>query len=443
MNGASNPESLPTAAAVRPADGSDAQGQARLHHTLAELRDLAEVRERSVDERSRTDVLSAVALSSILVVAAVLAATLGPAPSGEQWAVLAIGILLYGAASRAEFTSSAGSAVPTTAVQIALVLLVPPTWVPAAVLAGLLLGGQWYRRTGARAYEASVTTLAGWGCLGPVVVFELADVGQPVMADWPLLAAALAAQFVVDGSIAVIRCGALGLSIRRLIGPLAWSFAIDTLLGMLAMAIVVATTSAYGALALTAAPVLLVWLLAQDRQEHLERSVSLGEALVTISEEARVDSMTGVANRRAWDEALVAAETALRDDPTLDVFVVMADLDHLKSTNDLLGHEVGDALITLCARVLSHCAPEGTVAARLGGDEFGLLWRRNGDVTCEELLGAIRTGVRAAPRIGEVTLSVSLGVASARAHGSLAAAVGAADGAAAADKAARRAGRGR
>lgn len=96
--------------------------------------------------------------------------------------------------------------------------------------------------------------------------------------------------------------------------------------------------------------------------------------LVTLlRQDARQDSLTGLANRRCWDERLVEEmERARRSGAVLSVAII--DLDDFKAVNDLYGHQMGDRL--LCDLAL---AWEGAIRgggdflARLGGDEFGLL----------------------------------------------------------------------
>jgi diguanylate cyclase (GGDEF)-like protein len=86
---------------------------------------------------------------------------------------------------------------------------------------------------------------------------------------------------------------------------------------------------------------------------------------------ARVDSLTGLANRAAFDAALA---DALREPATLHpVHLLFLDLDDFKDVNDLLGHRAGDEVLTSVAGRLRTCMRADDVCARLGGDEFGVL----------------------------------------------------------------------
>ena len=88
---------------------------------------------------------------------------------------------------------------------------------------------------------------------------------------------------------------------------------------------------------------------------------------------AREDPLTGLANRRSWDERLEAElERAARSGEALSVVVV--DLDGFKAVNDAHGHSAGDRLLQAVARSWrATTRGGGDFLARLGGDEFALL----------------------------------------------------------------------
>jgi two-component system cell cycle response regulator len=95
------------------------------------------------------------------------------------------------------------------------------------------------------------------------------------------------------------------------------------------------------------------------------RSQSLEHAAVT-------DSMTGMFNRRYFDEALGEYLKAFRsiDKP---IGMVIFDLDHFKSVNDTHGHDVGDEVLRRVAECLHVFTRYHDVVARLGGEEFAIL----------------------------------------------------------------------
>ncbi|MEY4752589.1 MAG: hypothetical protein RJA44_264, partial [Pseudomonadota bacterium] len=92
-----------------------------------------------------------------------------------------------------------------------------------------------------------------------------------------------------------------------------------------------------------------------------------------LREMATRDGLTGVANRRAFDQALQREwRQAQRQQGALAL--LMIDVDFFKRYNDALGHPAGDACLQALARLLAQLARRsGDLAARYGGEEFALL----------------------------------------------------------------------
>src|SRR5690606_1711473 len=101
----------------------------------------------------------------------------------------------------------------------------------------------------------------------------------------------------------------------------------------------------------------------------------------------RVDVLTGLRNRRGWNEAL-AAELARHARTRRPAVLMLVDVDNLKEVNDNHGHIAGDEVLRNVARVLEICARDIDTPARYGGDEFGVLLAETG------LQGALRVAER-------------------------------------------------
>jgi diguanylate cyclase (GGDEF)-like protein len=131
--------------------------------------------------------------------------------------------------------------------------------------------------------------------------------------------------------------------------------------------------------------------------------------------EARRDALTGLANKRAFDECV---ETALRDavDDNKSVSLIVFDLDDFKEVNDREGHLVGDDVLRAVGRVLMRVVRADDEVFRIGGEEFAIVVDGTSDVAvgvAERMREAL-----AGHRRGHVLPTVSVGVATFPQHAS-------------------------
>jgi diguanylate cyclase (GGDEF)-like protein len=131
--------------------------------------------------------------------------------------------------------------------------------------------------------------------------------------------------------------------------------------------------------------------------------------LRVLEGQALADPLTGLANRRSFDDALARAGVwARRKSAPLALLTV--DLDHFKAINDTWGHAVGDRALQAVATALGSVARDEDLAARLGGDEFVMLLRA-------DRAGAVRVAEALRTAVGEISTlpggppGLSIGVA--------------------------------
>jgi diguanylate cyclase (GGDEF)-like protein len=157
---------------------------------------------------------------------------------------------------------------------------------------------------------------------------------------------------------------------------------------------------AVGTLAVMCAAGVVVGLLSERLQELAAR----------LGRDARTDAVTGLANRRGFDERfdLEVARTA-RDG--LPVSVVVCDLDHFKRVNDELGHDRGDAALRTAAWAIRSAVRVVDGVGRLGGEEFGVILPGADEEEAMTVADRVCESVRVAFDGHPVQITVSCGVA--------------------------------
>lgn len=133
-----------------------------------------------------------------------------------------------------------------------------------------------------------------------------------------------------------------------------------------------------------------------------------------LKEQARIDALTGLWNRAALDDALVAAASA-HERTGQPVSFLMVDVDYFKQVNDGYGHGVGDQLLRSAGLAIKSCCRPYDIACRYGGDEFGVIFGQvegpDGRCAATRLIGELRS-VEVAVGTNALNVTVSAGLAS-------------------------------
>ena len=410
--------------------GGRARATAAVDHAIrgvaAEAALVGETRRRVRLERAPLDRRSGLITGGAFFVT--VGAWLALAPPRElpaPW--FAASIVAYIVAGLVEFEIGPGSALPTTPVLVVMLFLLPPQWVPVAVVTGLA-GAAFVARLRDPTRRERVIVLAGsgWHAVGPAAVFAAAHLTRPRISDAHFYVLALLSQFTFDAISSWIRnCYGLGVPLRQLTAALRFTFLNDMFLAPIGFAAVLASPDSPGALLFLLPPIALLAMLQVDRRKHIDRVVALSDAVTDTSVLARRDALTGLPNRLAWEEA-----TARYDGSETALGVMFADVDGLKKANDEYGHDLGDQLLVAVADVISRtlAASTGAVVARLGGDEFAMLVPDASIASTHAIASALRAAFGATPALaGAIPVSASVGVGFAARGAQLTAALAEAD----------------
>ncbi len=157
----------------------------------------------------------------------------------------------------------------------------------------------------------------------------------------------------------------------------------------------------------------------QHLNEQLQRSGREIDTLRTSLESVRVesltDSLTGLSNRRMFDETLRMRLEETRAQRT-DLCLLLCDIDHFKRFNDTWGHHTGDQILRFLASALQAHARPDQLVARYGGEEFAVIMPRCSARLAAQTAEALRTAIQAKrlrrrstnEDLGQVTVSIGI-----------------------------------
>jgi len=149
----------------------------------------------------------------------------------------------------------------------------------------------------------------------------------------------------------------------------------------------------------------VVWMVADARSMLVRRHAELTRkgflrllrytltrerAERVLLEAATIDPLTGLGNRRLFEQKIAAADSSAATS------VLYVDLDHFKAVNDDFGHDVGDRVLAEVGARLSECCRGGdSVVARIGGDEFAVFLPGTSEVMASRVADRIRAAIAA------------------------------------------------
>ena len=141
-----------------------------------------------------------------------------------------------------------------------------------------------------------------------------------------------------------------------------------------------------------------------------------------LLQESQTDSLTGLANRKTFDECFSrvyelqpfeddecpVAVDQRRPPSQVTFWIAMIDIDHFKSVNDRFGHLYGDEVLILLAQLLKNALRNDDLVFRFGGEEFLLMIRCQGRTEAAGLLERLRKSVESQeiPQVGRISISI-------------------------------------
>jgi diguanylate cyclase (GGDEF)-like protein len=166
--------------------------------------------------------------------------------------------------------------------------------------------------------------------------------------------------------------------------------------------------------------------LADDHRRLIASLLAFHRQLRGLMDDNERDSLTGLLNRKSFDESFVRAAMAMESDARLEPipeieepdrrelangarhWLAVVDIDHFKRVNDSHGHLIGDEVLLLVAQLMRQTFRHGDRIYRFGGEEFVVLLRcphaQAAGVAFERL--RLRIGEHDFPQVGQLTVSI-------------------------------------
>jgi len=245
-----------------------------------EQRVIEEQRARRLHRLARRELTSVVVFSGGFLAAAVALASLVPSHRHPGWIAALLLIAAYGAAFRLDFEIGTGSAVPTELILVPMLFVLPVGLVPLAVAGGIVVGSlEECVRGSLRVSRIPMRLMIAWHAVGPALVFAIVGERGPRLSDWPLYAAALLSQFVLDTLWAAGREWlALGVLPRVHLRAMFWVYSIDAGLAPVGLAVAFSTQSSPYGVVLALPLVGLLSVFARERRVRIDHELELRDA---------------------------------------------------------------------------------------------------------------------------------------------------------------------
>lgn len=155
--------------------------------------------------------------------------------------------------------------------------------------------------------------------------------------------------------------------------------------------------------------------LEKDLQNSSVEIGRLREDLESLRQEAYTDGLTGIGNRKRFDQALRQSIVSAMEKGT-PLCLMMIDIDYFKQFNDTYGHQIGDEVLRLLAKTLRENVKGQDTPARYGGEEFSIILPNthldNALILAEQIRKAVSSkkvrNLRTGEDLGQITVSIGV-----------------------------------
>jgi HD-GYP domain-containing protein (c-di-GMP phosphodiesterase class II) len=311
-----------------------------------EQRVIEEQRARRLHSLAHREVWSFGLFAGGFLAVAILMAALLPSHRSPGIAAVLVLIAAYAASFRLDFEIGSGSAVPTQLMLVPMLFVLPAGFVPIAVAAGIVLGSlDEYLRGSLHLGRVVLRVVNAWHAVGPALVLGLAVERGPRLSDWPLYAAVLLAQFVLDDVCAAGREWiALGVRPSVQLRAMVWVHSIDAGLAPVGLAVAFATESSPYGVVLALPLVGLLSVFARERRVRIDHELELrdayrGTAFLLGDVVEADDSYTGIHSRDVVDLTLRVAdqlELSTRERRDAEFVALLHDVGKVRVPNSII-----------------------------------------------------------------------------------------------------------